>query len=392
MNMNFGMLKGMYRFRYENVESKIYTIAVAPSPFRHQTKDAYILEFLISSDDNNSLILSVGVTGIQLRGWGVSSLTADSKHLRFLLVKGFELIIRELDGEKIFENNEYLFSTKTSPEKLPKIPKQCIFLKDTDGNLICEKHTLMDKAKGYTTYSACEFCQFPEYFAICENLINVETNGTIVNTEHVVKRWISHVDCKEGNKINKDNLTECLSKSCFVPYLIKSPRKVKEKIQSLTSSVFQCMELIDSINIFCKSNHGFKLFQIKQQKIWLELQNPCLTERNFDSQISALSALIDWINEKELRKNLKNPPEKGSLNALEEFLNENYLHFPSGLIKRLRRMKNLRNALIHKNLPKTIKLIKEMGEGYPPDWEKLWDKVILDFLVSLKELEEVVKT
>lgn len=391
--MNFEMLKGMYRIRYENIKGKIYTIAVSPFPFRHQNKDAYGLEFCIYDENNNPYILYVGVTGIVLRSWGITSLTSDDSRVsRFLLIKGFELTMKELDGEKVFENNECLFTTKITPEKLPKISKGCIFLKDIDGNLICKKHDSMDKAKGYTNYLACESCQFPEYFAMCENLINLRTKGVVVDTGQVLKRWVCHVDCKVGCELNTDNLIECLSKPCFVPYLIKSPRRKGKGVQNTHSVLSNCIELIDSINAFCKSKHGFKLFQVHQQKIWLELQKPCLNETDFNSRISALSTLIDWINDKELRKNLKKQPEKGSLNALEKFLKENYPHFSKNLINRLRDIKTLRKKFpIHTDTPQIVQSIKNKAGKYPPEWRKLWDKVILNFLVSLQELEEILE-
>ena len=179
---------------------------------------------------------------------------------------------------------------------------------------------------------------------------------------------------------------------CFVPHLIKSPRRREERIGDSGWVISQCMELIDSINVQFKSKYGFKLFHIHQQKVWSELQKDCLTEIDFNSRISALSTLIDWINDEELRKTLKKQPEEGSLNALQEFLKENYPHFPKNLIKRLRDIKTLRKKFpIHTDTPQIVQLIKEKVGEYPPDWKKLWNVVLSDFLTSLKELEEILK-
>jgi len=46
---------------------------------------------------------------------------------------------------------------------------------------------------------------------------------------------------------------------------------------------------------------------------------------------------------------------------------------------------------VHKVIQESIKAIRELNEEYPnTNYEKLWDKILLDFYASLRQLEEIL--
>ena len=156
--------------------------------------------------------------------------------------------------------------------------------------------------------------------------------------------------------------------------------------------VSEFIEKIDSINLLMKRNYKIKLFEIQEQKIWNSLLEPCQDKKDFVLHITALSSLIDWINIKGLKGFLKIESLNGSINYLEKFLQEKYSNYDLNIIKRLRRIFKIRKMFpVHKDTNDSIKAIKELGESYPDtNYKKLWDKILLDFYASLRQLEEIL--
>ena len=156
--------------------------------------------------------------------------------------------------------------------------------------------------------------------------------------------------------------------------------------------VSEIIEKIDSINLLMKGNYKIKLFEIQEQKIWNNLFEPCQDKKDFVLHITALSSLIDWINIKGLKGFLKIESLNGSINYLERFLQEKYSNYDLNIIKRLRRIFKIRKMFpVHKDTNDSIKAIKELGESYPDtNYKKLWDKILLDFYTSLRQLEEIL--
>ena len=156
--------------------------------------------------------------------------------------------------------------------------------------------------------------------------------------------------------------------------------------------VSKIIEKIDSINLLMKGNYKIKLFEIQEQKIWNSLLEPCQDKKGFVLHITALSSLIDWINTKGLKGFLKIESLNGSINYLEKFLQEKYPYYDLNVIKRLRRIKKIRKMFpVHRDTSESIKAIEEIGESYPDtNYEKLWNKILLDFYVSLRQLEEIL--
>jgi len=156
--------------------------------------------------------------------------------------------------------------------------------------------------------------------------------------------------------------------------------------------VFEIIEKIDSINLLMKKNYKIKLFEIQEQKIWNNLFEPCHDKKDFVLHITALSSLIDWINKIEIKNLLKTQPQNGSINYLERFLQEKYSNYDLNIIKRLRRIFTIRKMFpVHTDTKESIKAIEELGESYSDtNYKKLWDKILLDFYTSLRQLEEIL--
>jgi len=152
---------------------------------------------------------------------------------------------------------------------------------------------------------------------------------------------------------------------------------------------------IKSINKLMIENHKIELFKIQDQKVWSYLYETCLDEKSFDSQINALKNIIDWINSGELKKLLKNKVKDGSVYSvtiLELFLKENYPKYNLQIIKRLRRIIAIRKKLpIHKDTPEVKNSLAELGLPFPiNNFQETWTIILLEFIVSLRELEEVL--
>jgi len=156
--------------------------------------------------------------------------------------------------------------------------------------------------------------------------------------------------------------------------------------------VSEIIEKIDSINLLVKENYKIKLFEIQEQKIWNSLLAPCQDKKDFVLHITALSSLIDWINIKGLKDFLKIESKNGSINYLEKFLQEKYFNYDKNIIERLRRIKKIRKMFpVHRDTNESIKAIEELGELYPDiNYKRLWDKILLDFYLSLRQFEEIL--
>lgn len=171
--------------------------------------------------------------------------------------------------------------------------------------------------------------------------------------------------------------------------------KLEIESQSMEEKEFllrYIMKKIKSINKLIIENHKIALFKIQDQKVWSYLYETCLDEKSFDSQINALKNIIDWINSVELKKLLKNKVKDGSVNILELFLKENYPKYNLKIIKRLRRIITIRKKLpIHKDTAEVKNSLAELELPFPiNNFQETWTIILLEFIVSLRELEEVL--
>ncbi|MBA7532861.1 hypothetical protein ES705_25091 [subsurface metagenome] len=156
--------------------------------------------------------------------------------------------------------------------------------------------------------------------------------------------------------------------------------------------VSEIIEKVDSINLLMKKNYKIKLFDIQEHKVWNNLFESCQDKKDFVLHVTALSSLIDWINKNELKNLLKKHPQNGSVNYLEMFLQEKYPNYDLNIIRRFRRIFKIRKMFpVHRDTNESIKSIEELGESYPnTNYKRLWNKILLDFYLSLRQFEEIL--
>jgi hypothetical protein len=378
----------IYRILYENINKEKFEIVADDNLF--QVFPKYFLQFCNTNLNTGQwFYYKIGVTLEVLYFWGVQisfgqSSPEEQKIKIFLIREGFKRIQDVLD-EKILENQEFIFDRQNCPERIEDTQKQCCYLRITEDVLKCKI------SNDFTTYSRCGSCGFPEYFAQCKHVKNVRARKIEADTEY----WFEiSADCnKTGEELKNSEFKNCIDKSCFEPVIVKSPR---EKFQTEEDRIIrEIREKIDSINLLMKSKHGFELFKIQQQKVWNILTESCVTEEKFTSHILSIKNIIDWMNIDKLRMKITGgKPEDGSINCLDKFLqDQKYPVFNlKSIIKSFRTINNISQCFPrHKDTPKIINEIKSLGIEYPiKEWQKLWDKIVLNFLVSLTELEQLI--
>ena len=237
---------------------------------------------------------------------------------------------------------------------------------------ICEKiferaKQLIEGQMDNLKFEMEKFCRhFPNPYSYLD-LINIRLKDEKIKLISYAKREVDIFQKQSESNVQKDE------------------KKEKKFIVS------EIIEKIDYINLLMKQKYKIKLFEIQEQKIWNNLFEPCQDKKDFVLHVTALSSLIDWININELKNLLKTQPRNGSVNYLERFLQEKYPNYDLNIIKRLRRIFTIRKMFVHKVIQESIKAIRELNEEYPnTNYEKLWDKILLDFYLSLRQLEEIL--
>lgn len=137
---------------------------------------------------------------------------------------------------------------------------------------------------------------------------------------------------------------------------------------------------------------GFKKRLIKENERGIaELEENCLTDKDFIVQIGTLATLVDDFDEGTLHSCLKEKYEpSGSLDLLEKFLEENALQ-KGKIIENLRYIKRIRNTLfpIHRGTSsKFFTLMRELDFKPPLDWNNVWKACLAMYTDSLAELSK----
>jgi len=384
-----------YRIVYENADGALFEIKAFDSLARDLK--TYLFSFWVLFEITNcinhhSFKFRIGLTLNVLMLWGIpfdlsnipekESEENKEKAKMFLIREGFKKVQEHLD-QGITEDKEFLFTRDNSPEKF-ETHKQCNFLEEQENKIICKI------SNEFTTYPRCEECNFPEYFAQCKHLKNFRHRKIVTNTADIYEII---ADCdKRKEELKGSELKNCLMKLCFEPITSPSPKKLPRVEED--KIVREIIEKIDNINLLMKSKYRFELFKIQQQAVWNILPKLCNTEENFTQHILALKNIMDWMNIDELKTRITGKrPKEGSINYLETFLQEQYPTLALGfIVKPLRKINKISQGFPrHKDTPEVIEAIKSLGIEYPvKDWQKLWDKIILDFLFSLRILEQIL--
>lgn len=137
---------------------------------------------------------------------------------------------------------------------------------------------------------------------------------------------------------------------------------------------------------------GFKKKLIKENERGIaSLEENCLTEENFVTQIGILGTLVDDFDITVLRSCLREQYRlTGSINFLKRFLAENSLR-KGRIIRNLRYIKRIRNTFFpfhHGASGELLRLVSKLGFKFPLDWNNLWKTCLSMYLESLAELQD----
>jgi hypothetical protein len=137
-------------------------------------------------------------------------------------------------------------------------------------------------------------------------------------------------------------------KQAYLPIL---DEKIREEIETTYGSkqellltlnpIHQFSEYRNYIDVNFKDKFGIRLFQASADDLvaLCDLIKPCQCQTDFALKIQALSGMIDRMNTQELKTLIrKEDLPDGSINALEQFLKENYSEIPMHIIKNLRNL------------------------------------------------------
>jgi hypothetical protein len=218
--------------------------------------------------------------------------------------------------------------------------------------------------------------------------------------------------CKKTNKLAKIGPYKSyyealkfllLTKGCETCEYNKSPlkqaylpildEKIKEEIDALYGSKQELLIALNPIHRFAeyrnyldinfKDAFGIRLFQTSPDDLvaGCDIVKPCKCQTDFALKIQALSGMIERLNTQELITLIKKRDlEKGSVNALEQFLKEQYSDIPRYIISSLRTLINLRNKMYptHSTATELLLFLRNFGiDEYPlEDWEAGFTKII----------------
>lgn len=144
-------------------------------------------------------------------------------------------------------------------------------------------------------------------------------------------------------------------------------------------------------------NFGIRLFRDSADDLVAicDLVKTCKYQTNFVLKIQALSVMIDRMNTKELKIliRIRNLPN-GSINALEQFLKENYSKISRHIIKNLRNLMSLRNKMYpaHATASVLLAYLRNFGKDKYPleDWETSFSKILNLVTNSMVDLNGLI--
>lgn len=353
-------------------ERLIWSLSFQIRPQNSNLKN-FFLEFGIDEGLFPSLINHVGMENMEEESF-------QERYRRILLVRmGVDKVKEALD-ENVLENKKFILDVHNYPSTYIKdLWKRCKYVQHSEDRIFCNAPFISGVP---TNFEECEMCPMPEYFARCKHLI---IRGGHFIKEAGLKNF--EFECKRNYFVGDPQ--DCINppKSCFEPREIESPKLIElEKIIEENAYLSTLLNGIDRINVLTKSKWNKELFTIKTYRILLKFNSSCLNTDDFVEKMLSLFNLLEWMNIKQFP--ISNPPEKGTINFLEQFLKENY---PNSnykyLIKRMRKISDLRN-MVHKGM-ETTKTVKIMQKYNVENLQDLWKEMLIEFLLSLKELEEI---
>jgi hypothetical protein len=238
------------------------------------------------------------------------------------------------------------------------------------------------------------------YSAFCKKSGMLQKVGPYKSYHETLKFLVMTKGCDECS-FNKSALKEA-----YLPVLNE---QIKAEIEE-TYGIGQASEIIMSplqdfvasrnyLNVNFKSRFGIDLFlSLTDDPVaTIDLAKPCANQTDFALKVQALAGLIDRINEKGLKEKIKDKEKlkTGSINALEQFLKENFPNYPTFIISNLRNLVALRSKMYptHSTSPEVLIVLGNFGiTKYPfDDWEAGVSKILSLCSKSLSSLLSLVQ-
>ena len=148
------------------------------------------------------------------------------------------------------------------------------------------------------------------------------------------------------------------------------------------------IDLRKHINELSLSKFGIELLN-QDEKSLEQVSKGCYENDGLVVNLAAIGTLIDGMNVTGMKLKLKNFPQEGSINTLEEFLKEYSTEYEREIIANLRIIMKIRNQWpIHKSSAEGVKLIIKVNGTYPvEDFEEFWSRLFDLYTESLRGLE-----
>jgi hypothetical protein len=239
------------------------------------------------------------------------------------------------------------------------------------------------------------------YFAFCKKSGKLEKVGPYKSYYEALKNLTLTKGC---DSCGYNKLKE---KDDYLPLLTE---KFKKEMQSLygkdevtitMSPVQSFVEYRKHLDVNFEARFGIKLFiPIADDPVAaVDLIKPCNKEKDFIFKIQALAGLIDRINGTELKNKIMKKEKdsiKGSINILQQFLIENFQHYPRHIVSNLRNLLTLRSKMYpaHATSAEIIVVLRNFGiDKYPlDDWERGFVKIMRLCANSLADLITLVQS
>jgi len=171
------------------------------------------------------------------------------------------------------------------------------------------------------------------------------------------------------------------------------------KIQQEAEKLFSRNALADAIisrirkcNLLFESKTKAKQFK-ENIEIANQLHTPCDNEKDFIIKIGILPQIFDV--ELTPLKNLVTKKDGGSINLIEQWLNESGITYDNNMILTWYIINKLRNDMepFHTTKTDIIKDLEFFGHSYPvTDYSKLWEDILKTFWDSLAKWLEVLQS
>lgn len=240
------------------------------------------------------------------------------------------------------------------------------------------------------------------YYAFCKKSVKLENVGPYKSYFEALKTLTLTKGC-DSCSYNK-----LKAKNDYLPLLDK---KFKEEMQSLygkddevtitMSPVQSFVEYRKYLDVNFEARFGIKLFKplTDDSVAVVDLMKSCNDNKDFIFKIQALSGLIDRINGTELKDKIQIKEKEnlqGSINILQQFLVENFPHYPRHIISNLRSLLSLRSKMYpaHATPAEIIVVLRNFGiDKYPlDDWEKGFSKIMHLCANALADLITLVQS